>query len=403
MPEKMYDYIVVGRGMIGSAAARHLSASVEGVALIGPDEPEERANHQGVFGSHYDEGRITRILDTNQIWALLAQRSIERYAKIEESSGVKFYSEVGHLTIGPESGDSEDYISKVQAVGDELGVDYKRLSPSELAAKFPYLNCGAESVGLYQPTKGGHVSPRSLVRAQTVAAERQGATVIRQFAHSVSLSAGYVEVTTDNGEVYRAAKVLVATGGYANTANLLPRKLGISIDGISITLAQVGLDEAERLRDMPSVIYRTRNADGGCYLLPPIVYPDGKCYLKIGGGPFDESFRQQLDSSSSDDIRKWFQSSGTDRSRTDQCGKLTSIIPALQQQSIHTESCMVTRTPSGLPFIDMTVEGKIGVAVGGNGSAAKSSDEIGYVAAQMMLHDGWNYDIPAKHFTAQYE
>ena len=74
-----YAYIVIGKGLLGAAATRHLSATNQRVAVIGPDEPPNRAHHQGVFGSHYDEGRITRILDPNRIWALLAQRSIARY------------------------------------------------------------------------------------------------------------------------------------------------------------------------------------------------------------------------------------------------------------------------------------------------------------------------------------
>ena len=49
---------VIGRGMIGAAAARHLSKMGHDVALIGPDEPADFSRHDGVFGSHYDEGRI---------------------------------------------------------------------------------------------------------------------------------------------------------------------------------------------------------------------------------------------------------------------------------------------------------------------------------------------------------
>jgi glycine/D-amino acid oxidase-like deaminating enzyme len=48
---------VIGKGLIGSAAARHLSLLTDGVALIGPDEPTLRSDHHDVFGSHYDEGR----------------------------------------------------------------------------------------------------------------------------------------------------------------------------------------------------------------------------------------------------------------------------------------------------------------------------------------------------------
>jgi sarcosine oxidase len=33
------------------------------VVVLGPDEPAHRAAHTGVFASHYDEGRITRVVD----------------------------------------------------------------------------------------------------------------------------------------------------------------------------------------------------------------------------------------------------------------------------------------------------------------------------------------------------
>lgn len=44
-----FKYIVVGRGMMGAAAARHLAEKVDGVALIGPGEPADITSHQGVL------------------------------------------------------------------------------------------------------------------------------------------------------------------------------------------------------------------------------------------------------------------------------------------------------------------------------------------------------------------
>ena len=73
-----FQYAVAGRGLTGSAAARHLAEQVSGVVLIGPDEPADRAAHDGVFASHYDEGRITRTIDPNENWARFASRSIRR-------------------------------------------------------------------------------------------------------------------------------------------------------------------------------------------------------------------------------------------------------------------------------------------------------------------------------------
>lgn len=40
---------VIGKGMIGAAAARHLALMGEEVLLIGPDEPQDYASHPGVF------------------------------------------------------------------------------------------------------------------------------------------------------------------------------------------------------------------------------------------------------------------------------------------------------------------------------------------------------------------
>lgn len=39
------DFVIIGKGMMGAAAARHLARAGAGVALIGPDEPEDWANH----------------------------------------------------------------------------------------------------------------------------------------------------------------------------------------------------------------------------------------------------------------------------------------------------------------------------------------------------------------------
>jgi len=80
----MYDFIIVGKGMIGASSARYLAESGAAVAVIGPDEPQgDWSTHAGVFGSHYDQRRISRRLDSDWIWARLAERSISQYADIK--------------------------------------------------------------------------------------------------------------------------------------------------------------------------------------------------------------------------------------------------------------------------------------------------------------------------------
>lgn len=55
-----YDSIVVSRGLMGSATAKHLSIWGYSVALVGPKEPTDRKRHRGQFS----KGIIDGILET---------------------------------------------------------------------------------------------------------------------------------------------------------------------------------------------------------------------------------------------------------------------------------------------------------------------------------------------------
>lgn len=397
MPVPHYQYIVVGKGLMGAAAARHLSAQSQGVAVIGPDEPPNRATHQGVFGSHYDEGRITRILDSNRIWALLAQRSIARYREVEQRSGVPFYHEVGHLAVGPEPTHPTDYVACVQAVGTALGVEYATCNDAALAERFPYLRFPSGSVGMYQPHTSGHVSARAQVRAQATVACQQGAQLISDTVHTVRQLGHTVEVSTDEAHVYHAERVLIAAGGFSNTKRLLPRPLEVAVYARTIVLMELDSDEVERLHGMPSIIHKPVDPSARCYILPPIRYPDGKYYLKIGGGDAQDATLHSFDA-----LQAWFRSPGRAASARVLADRLRSIVRDLRPRAVHTDSCVTTLTPTGQLYADKLDGGRIGILTGGNGSAAKSADEIGRMGALMMLHEDWAYDLGAHHFRARF-
>jgi sarcosine oxidase len=48
--------------------------------------------------------------------------------------------------------------------------------------------------------------------------------------------------------------------------------------------------------------------------------------------------------------------------------------------------CVTSFTPTGYPAISMTQADRIGVLTGGCGAAAKSSDEIGRLGAELIFH-----------------
>jgi sarcosine oxidase len=374
-----YKYIVVGRGLMGAAAARHLARRVDGVAVIGPDEPADRKHHGGVFGSHYDEGRITRTIDPDRDWALLAHRSIARYHEIERESGIGFYTPAGCLVVGPERGGVDDYVARTVAAAASLDIETSILSDDRLRERFPFFAFPSLSEGVHEATAAGHVSPRNLVKAQSLAAERAGATVIRDFAVSIRDTADGVCVETSDGACYRGEKVLLAAGGFSIAENLLPRPVDMKVHARTVAFYEISEAAAEAFGEMPALIAHDGDGRDSIYMLPPIRYPDGRLYLKIGGDPDDMVL------GSEPELRTWFKGDGRESVQAHLTRIISRLVPSLEPLSISTASCVVSHTPSGYPMIGFTSSPRIAVLTGGCGTAAKSSDEIGRLGAELLI------------------
>jgi sarcosine oxidase len=369
-----FKFIIIGRGMMGAAAAKYLARQTDGVAIIGPDEPDDRKAHDGVFASHYDEGRITRTIDPDRDWALLANRSIARYGEIARESGVDFYTEAGCIVVAPPE---SDYLANTKRAAVSLGVETAAFDEAGLKRQFPYFAFPAGSAGIFEAKGAGHISPRKLVKAQSLLAEKAGATVIRNHATSIREEGGAAVVTAASGQVYRAEKVLLAAGGFSISQNLLPQSVDMTVYGRTVTLFEVAEEDAFRFAGMPSLILDAPGID--IYLLPPIRYPDGKLYLKIGGDP------DNLELTNDADMRAWFRTDGRVFARDHLKGIVDQIVPELRAPSISSASCVVSYTKSRYPMIGYTASPDIAVLTGCMGTSAKSSDEIGRLGAELIL------------------
>jgi sarcosine oxidase len=374
-----FKFLVVGRGMMGAAAARYLALQGDGVAVIGPDEPKDLANHEGVFASHYDEARITRTIDSNPVWARLANRSIARYGEIATESGVDFYSEVGCLIVGPKRGGRDPYVGQVEAAARGLGVSIEMLSDAELKARFRYFDFGTDCEGIYEEKSAGYVNPRRLVEAQCILAEKAGATVIRRTAVSVREEGGLAIVTADDGSIYSAERVLVAAGGFSINENLLPRPVDLKVYGRTVAFFEIEDADLDAYGGMPSLIHQPDDPIDHIYLLPPVRYPDGKTYLKIGGDPDDLLLETEPE------IRAWFRRGGRVSTRDHLHRIVTGLVPTLADAPLSMAACVTSFTPENYPAIGFASE-RIAVLTGGCGAAAKSSDEIGRLGAELLLH-----------------
>ncbi|MBP2444911.1 NAD(P)/FAD-dependent oxidoreductase [Rhizobium leguminosarum] len=386
-----FKYIVVGRGLMGAAAARHLARQVDGVAVIGPDEPDDRKAHQGVFASHYDEGRITRTIDPDRNWALLANRSIGRYGEIARDSGIDFYREAGCVVVAP---DESDYLERTRQAAVSLGVETILLGEAGLKAAFPFFAFPDGAAGVFEARGAGHISPRKLVKAQSLLAEKAGAAVIRDHVVSIRSEGGSAVVETAGGRTYRGEKVLLAAGGFSIAEGLLPKPVAMTVYGRTVTLFEVSEADAAGLSTMPSLILNVPGIH--IYLLPPIRYPDGKLYLKIGGDPDDLALRDEAA------MRAWFKTEGRETVRAYLKRIVEGLVPDMAPLSISTAACVVSQTESGHPMIGYTSSPEIAVLTGCAGTSAKSSDEIGRLGAELLLAGRISEQGYSTDFTPQF-
>ncbi|MEM7719043.1 MAG: FAD-dependent oxidoreductase [Pseudomonadota bacterium] len=355
---------IVGPGMIGSAAARHLAKAGHDVVLIGTGEPDDWGAHHGAFASHYDEGRITRVGDPHPFYARVSKASIDRYGEIEAESGISFFTECGALIAG-----NAPFMDRVTATRAEVPSTYATLDADGLRGRFPYLSIADGVTGHHEPGKAGHISPRRLVAAQQKAAAAAGAK--RLETEAVHVAPGLIKTDKDT---VACDQVIVAAGGWTDA--VLGRAPELKVYARTVAFHEIPADEVSRLATMPSMILNDRFV----YVLPPIRYPDGRVWLKLGGETVDRVV------SGRDEIGDWFRSGGDGTVGDALTETLTALIPDLAYSDRRIAPCVTTFTENGLPEIRKLEDG-LTVAAAGCGAGAKCSDELGRMAAEQAIGD----------------
>lgn len=372
---------VVGLGLIGAAATRHLAEAGVSVIGIGPLEPPDWTDHDGVFSSHYDSGRITRMLDGRFEWAELARRSIDSYASLSSRTGISFHHPVGVL----DARSDHLQVEAIRSVAARLELAY------EEGAKTvgPFYQLPPGLIVLHEPAPAGFIDPRAMLEAQQVAARAAGARLIHAEVDRVTVSAAGVELSVRNGETVSAKSILIAAGAYSR--RFLPA-LSFTVKA-EITI----LVEADRAHPgLPALLFEIDHDHiDSIYVVPPTQYPDGKRYLKLGANAVTD--RYPADEAA---MARWMGSDDIEADREVFEQVVRSLVPSLFPAVVKMKPCLVTYTAHGLPYVDR-LEDRVFVAAGGNGQGAKSADAIGALAAGLVQEGAWTDDaLGAEAFRA---
>ena len=387
----MHELAVVGLGLIGSAAVRH-GSEVADVLGLGPAEPENWSTHGGPFASHYDSGRITRGVDARREWAMLAVRSIEQYPLIEQASGIEFHRATGVVFVRNDGG-----AERVVAVAEELGLDFTVGSVADQLRDLPELCLPADWTAVREPGPAGAIDPRAMAAGQLAMAANMGATLHRQSVVDIRQTTEGFELETSSGLTHQAREVLIAAGSYSN--RFLTEPLAVAVRPEVVVLGELSAEQAAVLESMPSLLYLLDHPLlDDVYVVPPVQYPNGAWYAKIGGSRRSAGLFEDTDA-----MNRWMQSDGQLAELPALQEVLSAVLPGVEFRSWQAKPCLITDTASGLPYIDRLPNGMT-VAFGGNGHAAKSSDAIGALGAALALgHGRWpDDDLPAEAFKARF-
>ena len=389
----VFDVAVIGNGMFGSAATKHLARRGHSVLCIGAPQPApgQPALRHTVHSSHYDAGRLVRRQSRSSAWSMVTTRSIESFRSIETESGIEFYRPVGCLIASLPGGDgiNDDPLDNLA----DSGIPHDFYPPGDQAwqQRWPDLAFPASHYVAYEDAPAGYVRPLDLIAAQNVIARQYDAKIVAATALGVSPVGRFHEIPADNGDTYRARHVLVAAGAFTNFNRLLAEPIDLSLKTEWILLGEISARDADKLGETPTVKFLLGPEEQssaafveGLYMVPPVRYPDGRHYIKLGANTEHDQRPTEFDS-----VQRWFERAGERQPVGEKAVEaalrhhLEGLWPNLEFASFGLRRCIVTYTPDGRPTISTVGEG-LHVATGGNGAGAKGSDAWGALAADLI-------------------
>jgi sarcosine oxidase len=363
------EVAVVGAGLFGGAAATHLAANgARSVVIIGPREIPGDASPAQLLASHYDESRNATSMDTDPEWAGLARSSVEPLLALEKRSRTKILHELGSLRVA-QGGMAEAYfdLDGIRETAAKLGNGLVDLAPKMLASRYPDVRFDPNSRGLLQERNAGLIRPRRLVAALRKVAVEDGAMWMDDEVTRIDPKEDHVDLLLGSGTHVHANRILVCTGAAPLGHALLSGESNTSVELGAHRPTHIQVPDDFETTLPPTMIATSGGGEFfGGFVAPPLLYPDGRRYLKVVG-----QSRSLLDGSQVSD-----QESGAVHAAQ-------RLFPSLKPAAVHSRVCMTTDTASGRPIIDW-VDARIAVAIAGNGKGAKAALEIGRRAAALV-------------------
>jgi sarcosine oxidase len=274
---RTFEYIVVGCGGIGSAAAYWLSREA-GEEVLGLEQ--FALGHDR--GGSEDHSRIIRLSYHAPEYTALTPHTYEAWSEVEEESGTQLVVKSGGLDLEPVE-DEPKYINQYAGAMRAAGIEHEELSAQEVMERFPQFRLDDNVRGVYQ-ADAGLVDARRANATHNSLARSRGATILENTpVRDVRVVGDGVEVATDSA-TFSGRRLVVAAGAWTNG---VLRHVGVELP-ITCTQEQVTYFRAPSLEEFSPGRFPVWIWHGGLeetfYGLPVYGVPGTKAGQDVGGG-----------------------------------------------------------------------------------------------------------------------
>ncbi|MBH0118330.1 N-methyl-L-tryptophan oxidase [Rhodococcus sp. HM1] len=362
------DVVIVGGGVIGSAAAWRLAERGRSVVLLEQFGPGHR------HGASHGSSRIYRQAYDGEFYTGLAARALPLWRALEDTTGTSVLT----LTGAVDHGLPAALAAKAKALA-ALGIPHELLDPAEAGRRWPGIRFDTRV--LHHPDAGRLHADRS-VQALNHAAAHVGADIRHDdVVRGIRSTATGVEVVTD-GTTIAAAHVVVAAGAWTRSL-LADAQLDVVPELPQLrTTQEQPAHFVPIVADWPSFVHHR-----GAGLTGEGIYglgsEDGIKIGEHGTGPVVEPETR--------DYRP--DPAGVERL----VDYATAWLPGVDPSSVVADTCLYTTTPDSNFVVDRV--GDVTVAAGFSGHGFKFAPVIGELVADLV--DGRSRALEPLRFGAR--
>ncbi|XP_041348160.1 peroxisomal sarcosine oxidase-like [Gigantopelta aegis] len=370
MAHNIYDVVVVGAGIEGSATANYLAK--QGVKTLLLEQfplPHSR-------GSSHGQSRITRKAYPEVFYTKMMLEATDMWLELQNNFGCEIFRQSGFVSMGEYDG---DVLMAVTQSLLQLNTSHQVLTPSEFKTRFPMMKYPETFAGVLD-FDGGLLRADKALQAFQSEFTRHGG-VIMDGCKVINIKPGLVVAIETPNAIFRGRKLVITAGPWAS-AVLKPLELDLPLKPVRISVCywkerECGSHSSGKLLPFYDV---NGSAPYDIYGLPCEEYP-GHVKICLHHGPeIDPDNRDGVpDSWVLDLITKYVR---------DHFPGLETCSPSI------VETCIYTNTPDKHPILDKHPRWKnIIIGAGFSGHGFKLSPVVGKILGQFALGETPSYDV----------